>query len=166
MSKRIPPLALFWPSAFSFENTSSTFFNMPSRRATRACATASSLLQPLCSSLRSTFDTRLHIQNQHECSVITSASRRAVRTYYDGGGKVFTNSCFDARHKSMIAYLSANNLPNTAAALRAELSLGEDVLDAATVKKYETLLEKKWSSVVRLQKKALLSFPLTTPAHI
>jgi hypothetical protein len=37
----------------------------------------------------------------------------------------------------MIAYLSANNLPNTAAALRAELSLGDDVFDAATAKKYE-----------------------------
>jgi hypothetical protein len=32
--------------------------------------------------------------------------------------------------------------------------LGEDVYDPATAKKYETLLEKKWTSVVRLQKKA------------
>jgi hypothetical protein len=56
----------------------------------------------------------------------------------------------------MIAYLSANNLPNTAAALRAELSLGDDVFDAATAKKYETLLEKKWTSIVRLQKKVCL----------
>ena len=35
----------------------------------------------------------------------------------------------------MIAYLLANNLPNTATALRVELNLGEDVFDAPTVKK-------------------------------
>lgn len=53
----------------------------------------------------------------------------------------------------MIAYLSANNLQNTAAALREELGLSEETLDPNTVKKYEGLLEKKWTSVVRLQKK-------------
>lgn len=57
------------------------------------------------------------------------------------------------RHRALIAYLTSNNLTNTAAALRAELGLGEDVFDAATAKKYEGLLEKKWTSVVRLQKK-------------
>jgi hypothetical protein len=73
------------------------------------------------------------------------------------------------RHKSIIAYLSANNLPNTAASLRAELSLGEDVFDTATLKNYETLLEKKWTSIVRLEKKAGLQYRLSTlfitPAH-
>jgi predicted nucleic acid-binding Zn-ribbon protein len=44
-------------------------------------------------------------------------------------------------------------LPNAATALREELTLGEDAFDPATAKKYETLLEKKWTSVVRLQKK-------------
>lgn len=58
------------------------------------------------------------------------------------------------RHKSIIAYLAANNLANTATVLREELDLGEDVFDAAMTKKYETLLEKKWTSIVRLQKKA------------
>ncbi|KAJ0124802.1 hypothetical protein J7T55_006143 [Diaporthe amygdali] len=57
--------------------------------------------------------------------------------------------------QSIIAYLSANDLPGTAAALRQELDLGEDVLDNNTVKKYEGLLEKKWTSVVRLQKKIM-----------
>jgi hypothetical protein len=57
------------------------------------------------------------------------------------------------RHKSLIAYLTANNLADTAAALRTELNLGEDQFDAATAKKYEGLLEKKWTAVVRLQKK-------------
>jgi platelet-activating factor acetylhydrolase IB subunit alpha len=53
----------------------------------------------------------------------------------------------------MIAYLTAAGLPNSATALRQELALG-DSFDDATRKKYETLLEKKWTSVVRLQKKA------------
>jgi hypothetical protein len=56
-------------------------------------------------------------------------------------------------HKSIIAYLSANGAPDAAAATRAELGLGLDVFDEASTKKYETLLEKKWTGVVRLQKK-------------
>ena len=55
-------------------------------------------------------------------------------------------------HKSIIAYLSSVKLSNSAAALREELSIG-DSFDDATSKKYEGLLEKKWTSVVRLQKK-------------
>ncbi|KAL1836635.1 hypothetical protein VTJ49DRAFT_4832 [Mycothermus thermophilus] len=58
-------------------------------------------------------------------------------------------------HRALIAYLSANNLNATVAALRQELNLGEDVFDAATAKKYEGLLERKWTSVVRLQKKIM-----------
>lgn len=71
------------------------------------------------------------------------------------------------RHKSLIAYLTANNLADTAAALRTELNLGEDQFDAATAKKYEGLLEKKWTAVVRLQKKVCAhhrpSSPRTPP---
>lgn len=59
-----------------------------------------------------------------------------------------------ASHKALIAYLSACNLPNSAAALREELGIG-DSFDDATRKKYEGLLEKKWTSVVRLQKKIM-----------
>ena len=58
-------------------------------------------------------------------------------------------------HKAIIAYLSSSNLPNTAASLRQELNIG-DSFDDATRKKYEGLLEKKWTSVVRLQKKVYL----------
>jgi platelet-activating factor acetylhydrolase IB subunit alpha len=44
------------------------------------------------------------------------------------------------------------NLPQSASAIRQEL--GESItLDDATIKKYEGLLEKKWTSVVRLQKR-------------
>ncbi|KAI9717128.1 MAG: protein with putative role during mitosis [Candelaria pacifica] len=57
-------------------------------------------------------------------------------------------------HKAVIAYLSSCNLPDSAAALRKELKIG-DTFDDATSKKYEGLLEKKWTSVVRLQKKIM-----------
>ncbi|KAK3936495.1 nuclear distribution protein pac-1a [Diplogelasinospora grovesii] len=68
---------------------------------------------------------------------------------------LLTSRQADELRKSMIAYLAAHNLNATAAALRTELNLGEDKLDAATVKKYEGLLEKKWTSIVRLQKKIM-----------
>lgn len=58
----------------------------------------------------------------------------------------------------MIAYLAANGLTATATALRTELNLGEDQFDASTAKKYESLLEKKWTSIVRLQKKVCASW--------
>ncbi|TGO28952.1 hypothetical protein BPAE_0021g00770 [Botrytis paeoniae] len=57
-------------------------------------------------------------------------------------------------HKSMIAYLTSTNLLHSAATLREELDIGES-FDSATSKKYEGLLEKKWTSVVRLQKKIM-----------
>lgn len=57
-----------------------------------------------------------------------------------------------ARHKSIIAYLAANNLTQSATALRQEAGIGE-TFDDDTRKKYEGLLEKKWTSVVRQQKK-------------
>ncbi|KAH6695730.1 nuclear distribution protein nudF [Plectosphaerella plurivora] len=55
---------------------------------------------------------------------------------------------------AIIAYLSSSNLPSSAAALREEIKIG-DTFDEATSKKYEGLLEKKWTSVVRLQKKIM-----------
>ncbi|CAG7916179.1 unnamed protein product [Penicillium olsonii] len=55
-------------------------------------------------------------------------------------------------HKGIIAYLTSVNLHHSSAALREEL--GDSVtVDDTTLKKYEGLLEKKWTSVVRLQKK-------------
>lgn len=53
----------------------------------------------------------------------------------------------------MIPYLAANNLPSTTAAPRTDLNLEVNGFDAATEKKYENLLERKWTSTVRLQKK-------------
>ncbi|EON95752.1 putative nuclear distribution protein pac-1a protein [Phaeoacremonium minimum UCRPA7] len=70
----------------------------------------------------------------------------------DRMSQILTSRQAEELHKSIIAYLASNNLPKTAQALREELSIG-DTFDAATSKKYEGLLEKKWTSVVRLQKK-------------
>ncbi|KAK0626290.1 nuclear distribution protein pac-1b [Immersiella caudata] len=58
-------------------------------------------------------------------------------------------------HKSLIAYLSSQNVTQASAVLRSELGIGEDAFDSEKSKKYEGLLEKKWTSVVRLQKKIL-----------
>ena len=58
------------------------------------------------------------------------------------------------RHKAMISYLVSAGMDETAALLRQESRLGPDFDDAAA-KRYDTLLEKKWTSVVRLQKKIM-----------
>ncbi|KAK4132149.1 dynein regulator [Trichocladium antarcticum] len=69
--------------------------------------------------------------------------------------QILTSRQAEELHRALIAYLISNNLPSTAAALRAEIGLGEDVFNSTTAKKYEGLLEKKWTSVVRLQKKIM-----------
>jgi platelet-activating factor acetylhydrolase IB subunit alpha len=58
------------------------------------------------------------------------------------------------RHKSMVSYLLSVGMTESANALRQESKLAE-TFDDASAKKYETLLEKKWTSVVRLQKKIM-----------
>lgn len=58
-------------------------------------------------------------------------------------------------HKSIIAYLNATGFTRTADSLREEVSIPETSFDDTTAKKYEGLLEKKWTSVVRLQKKIM-----------
>ncbi|KAB8068803.1 WD40-repeat-containing domain protein, partial [Aspergillus leporis] len=69
--------------------------------------------------------------------------------------RLLTDRQAEELHKSMIAYLVANNLPTTAAALREEVHFGEDVFDANTAKRYEGMLEKKWTSIARLQRKIM-----------
>ncbi|KAH0558461.1 protein with putative role during mitosis [Trichoglossum hirsutum] len=68
--------------------------------------------------------------------------------------QLLTSRQAEELHKSIIAYLSASSLPNSAATLRQELNIG-DSFDDEKRKKYEGLLEKKWTSVVRLQKKIM-----------
>ncbi|KZM26433.1 cellular component movement [Ascochyta rabiei] len=67
---------------------------------------------------------------------------------------ILTDRQAEELHKAIIAYLGVINAPNTAAAFRDEANVA-DSFDDATRKKYEGLLEKKWTSVVRLQKKVL-----------
>ncbi|KAM6533990.1 Lissencephaly-1 [Fusarium falciforme] len=69
--------------------------------------------------------------------------------------RTLTSRQAEELHKSIIAYLAANNFQDSVTAMRTELNLGEEIFDPATAKKYETLLEKKWTSVVRLQKKIM-----------
>jgi len=47
--------------------------------------------------------------------------------------------------------------------MRKELDVGDEFLDEGKMKKYEGLLEKKWTSVVRLQKKVRLQLPQSPP---
>jgi platelet-activating factor acetylhydrolase IB subunit alpha len=54
----------------------------------------------------------------------------------------------------MISYLLSVGFLESAASLRQESSLG-DAFDDAAAKKYDTLLEKKWTAVARLQKKII-----------
>ncbi|KAI9714325.1 MAG: protein with putative role during mitosis [Bogoriella megaspora] len=68
--------------------------------------------------------------------------------------QLLTSRQAEELHKAIIAYLSASNLPESSNALRQELKIGDN-FDDATRKKYEGLLEKKWTSVVRLQKKIM-----------
>lgn len=92
-------------------------------------------------------------KQQNEPNSDSAPSRRAVR--HPSSLALYVGSFAHHgpnRHKAIIAYLSSSNLPNAAAALRDELQIG-DTFDAATSKKYEGLLEKKWTSIVRLQKK-------------
>jgi hypothetical protein len=63
------------------------------------------------------------------------------------------------RHKSIIAYLASQSLSNSAATLKAELGLDQDAFDAEKSRKYEGLLAKKWTSVMRLQKKVRRNLP-------
>lgn len=57
------------------------------------------------------------------------------------------------RHKSILGYAEALCKTTTASTLRAELNLGFDVFSEDTAKKYGQLLEKKWTTVSRLEQK-------------
>ncbi|CAG8905910.1 unnamed protein product [Penicillium egyptiacum] len=68
--------------------------------------------------------------------------------------QLLTSRQAEELHKGIIAYLTSVNLHHSSAALREEL--GDSIrVDDTTLKKYEGLLEKKWTSVVRLQKKIM-----------
>ncbi|KAI9368598.1 nuclear distribution protein nudF [Aspergillus egyptiacus] len=68
--------------------------------------------------------------------------------------QILTTRQAEELHKSMVAYLSSINASQSCATLREELQLGEG-FDEATCKRYEGLLEKKWTGIARLQKKIM-----------
>jgi platelet-activating factor acetylhydrolase IB subunit alpha len=51
--------------------------------------------------------------------------------------------------------LNSAGYSKAAQTIREELNVPEEAFDSVTAKKYEGLLEKKWTSVVRLQKKIM-----------
>ncbi|KAL9097137.1 MAG: hypothetical protein Q9165_000564 [Trypethelium subeluteriae] len=67
---------------------------------------------------------------------------------------ILTSRQAEELNKAIIAYLTVSSLPESANALRQEIKIGDN-FDDVTRKKYEGLLEKKWTSVVRLQKKIM-----------
>lgn len=62
----------------------------------------------------------------------------------------------ECRHKSMLSYLRASGLHGTYEALKKETDNGDFEVDDPKAR-WVGLLEKKWTSVIRLQKKACLS---------
>ncbi|KZF24871.1 platelet-activating factor acetylhydrolase IB alpha subunit [Xylona heveae TC161] len=68
--------------------------------------------------------------------------------------KLLTPRQAEELHKTIIAYLSSNDLAHSANALREELNIG-DSFSEETSKKYEGIMERKWTSIIRLQKKIM-----------
>ena len=68
------------------------------------------------------------------------------------------------RHKAILSYLSTANLQSSYNALKEELALldpafnSQRPINGEDDQRYKGLLEKKWTSVIRLQKK-VRSFP-------
>lgn len=58
--------------------------------------------------------------------------------------------CLRSRHKAVLDYLYANNFHKSYDALKEETGLNPD-----PNAQYNGLLEKKWTSVIRLQKKVI-----------
>ncbi|KAL6232277.1 nuclear distribution protein nudF [Aspergillus navahoensis] len=66
--------------------------------------------------------------------------------------QILTAPQAEALHKAMLAYLSVINAPQTAETLREELHFDESY-NEATCKKFEGVLEKKWTGIARLQRR-------------
>jgi platelet-activating factor acetylhydrolase IB subunit alpha len=65
----------------------------------------------------------------------------------------------DKRHQSILDYFVENGLfPETVATLKREANISESTDTGSSANSGKGLLEKKWTSVVRLQKKVMYSF--------
>ncbi|EMF13125.1 nuclear distribution protein nudF [Sphaerulina musiva SO2202] len=69
--------------------------------------------------------------------------------------KLLTTKQAEELHKSIVAYLNVTEHPEAALAVREALNVPESEFSAETAKKYEGLIEKKWTSLVRMQKKIM-----------
>ncbi|KAJ5684610.1 nuclear migration protein NudF [Penicillium maclennaniae] len=67
---------------------------------------------------------------------------------------LLTKSQAEELHKAMLGYLSSINASQSISVLREELEVHHSLTEAS-VKKYEGLLERKWTSNARLQKKIM-----------
>ncbi|PYH91037.1 nuclear migration protein NudF [Aspergillus ellipticus CBS 707.79] len=68
--------------------------------------------------------------------------------------KILTSSQANELHKSIIAYLSSINASQSCETLREELQI-DSRFDEASCRRYEGLLEKKWTGIARLQKRVM-----------
>ncbi|KAJ5212504.1 nuclear migration protein NudF [Penicillium cinerascens] len=67
---------------------------------------------------------------------------------------ILTKRQAEELHKAMVGYLSSINASKSIDALREELGISESFTESS-VKKYEGLLERKWTSNARLQRKIM-----------
>lgn len=59
------------------------------------------------------------------------------------------------RHKSIAAYLQQSGHTKSFVAFKEEIEGGSELLSEETCKQYESVLEKKWITVLRLSKKVI-----------
>jgi len=67
-------------------------------------------------------------------------------------------SLLSCRHRAIREYLKARSMTKSLEAFEEESGIGATIQSQGEEPKYTGLLEKKWTSVVRLQKKVRLSF--------
>lgn len=101
---------------------------------------------------RAAYGRQIKPTSQHESNAQCRADPGTVSVDGETWGLSWATNGW-SRNKAIIAYLNSVGHPDAAQVLRSELSLGEDVFDQQTTKRYEGFLEKKWTGIVRLQKK-------------
>ncbi|EME83789.1 uncharacterized protein MYCFIDRAFT_84097 [Pseudocercospora fijiensis CIRAD86] len=68
---------------------------------------------------------------------------------------LLTSKQAEELHKGIVAYLISTGHADAAQGVRDAVRLSETEFDASTAKRYEGLIEKKWTGLVRLQKKIM-----------
>ncbi|KAF7188898.1 Nuclear distribution protein PAC1 [Pseudocercospora fuligena] len=68
---------------------------------------------------------------------------------------LLTSKQAEELHKGIVAYLISTGHADAAQSVRDAVNLSETEFDSGTAKRYEGLIEKKWTGLVRLQKKIM-----------